>query len=95
MEEVGMSENPCCVCGKNGEKIIGKRWFCADHYERATHERPGSWRAVLALVVALVVFVVVVYALDAAIKPVLTGTTLVLVGIVFIMNILNLLKEQP
>ena len=77
-----MSENPCCVCGKNGEKIIGKRWFCADHYERATHERPGSWRAVLALVVALVVFVVVVYALDAAIKPVLTGTTLVLVGIV-------------
>ena len=77
-----MSENPCCICGKDGEKIIGKRWFCAEHYERATHERRGSWRAILALVVALIVFVVVVYALDAAIKPVFTGTTLVLTGIV-------------
>lgn len=77
-----MTENPCCICGKSGEKIIGKRWFCADHYERATHERRGSWRSLLALVVVLVVFVVIVYALDAAIKPVLTGTTLVLAGVV-------------
>ena len=77
-----MPENICVVCGKNAEKIIRKRWFCAEHYERATHARRGSWLALLALVVALVVFVVVVYALDAAIQPVLTGTTLVLVGIV-------------
>jgi protease PrsW len=77
-----MAENPCCVCGKDGEKTIGKRWFCAQHYESATHLRPGSWRAILALVVVLVVFVVVVYSLDAAIKPVFTGSTLVLTGIV-------------
>jgi len=77
-----MSENPCCVCGKNGEKTIGKRWFCAEHYERATHERPGSWRAILALVVALLVFVGAVFALDAAIKPVFTASTLVLTGVI-------------
>jgi len=77
-----MAENPCCICGKSGEKMIGKRWFCAEHYQRATHERRGSWRSLLALVIVLVVFVVIVYALDAVIKPVFTGTTLVLVGVV-------------
>ncbi len=77
-----MTENPCCICGKAGEKMIGKRWFCAAHYERATHERRGSWRSLLALVVVLVVFVVIVYALDAAIKPVFTGGLLTVVGVV-------------
>ena len=77
-----MAKNICCVCGKNGEKTIGKRWFCAEHYESATHERRGSWRAIVALVVVLVVFVVVVYVLDAVIHPVFTGTTLVMTGIV-------------
>jgi RsiW-degrading membrane proteinase PrsW (M82 family) len=81
LEEENMSFEPCCICGKNGEKIIGRRWFCAEHYESATHERKGSWRSIIALVVVLVVFVVAVYALDAAIKPVFTGTTLVLTGI--------------
>ena len=77
-----MPENICCVCGKEGVKSIDKRWFCAEHFESATHERRGSWRAILGLVVALVVFVVVVYALDAVIKPAFTTSTLVLVGVV-------------
>ncbi len=77
-----MSENPCCICGKPGEKVIGKRWFCAMHYERATHERRGSWRSLLALLLVLVVFVGVVYALDAIIKPVFTGGMLTVVGVV-------------
>ncbi len=77
-----MTENPCCICGQPGEKVIGKRWFCAAHYERATHERRGSWRSLLALLVVLVVFVGVVYALDAIIKPVFTGGMLTVVGIV-------------
>ena len=77
-----MAQNNCCVCGKEGVKSIDRRWFCAKHYESATHERPGSWRAIMALVVVLVVFVVIVFALNTAIKPVFTGSTLVLVGIV-------------
>lgn len=76
-----MTENPCCICGKEGEKTIGKRWFCAAHFESATHERRGSWRSLLALLVVLVVFVGIVYALDMTLKPVFTGWVLVLVGI--------------
>ena len=77
-----MTENPCCICGKPGEKNIGKRWFCAEHYESATHERRGSWRSLLGLGVVLIVFVVIVYALDATIKPVFTGGLLPVVGVV-------------
>lgn len=77
-----MTENPCCICGQPGEKVIGKRWFCARHYERATHEHTGSWKSIAGLLVALVVFVGIVYALDAIIKPVLSGTALVFVGVV-------------
>jgi protease PrsW len=77
-----MTQDSCCVCGNKGVKTIGKRWFCTEHYDSATHERPGSWRAILALVVALIVFVGVVYALDAIIKPVFTPSTLVLTGVV-------------
>jgi protease PrsW len=77
-----MNQNSCCVCGKAGEKNIGVRWFCEQHYASATRARPGSWRALLALVLVLVVFVALVYTLDAAIKPVFTGSTLVLIGIV-------------
>jgi protease PrsW len=77
-----MAENTCCVCAKEGIKSINGRWFCADHFESATHERRGSWRALLALIVALVVFVGVVYALDAVLKPVFTPSSLVVVGIV-------------
>lgn len=77
-----MSKYTCCVCNKEGEKNIGKRWFCSEHYERATHERRGSWRAMLGLVVALLIFVGLVYALDAAIKPVFTMTNLIVAGVI-------------
>ncbi len=77
-----MIENPCCICGKNGEKLVGKRWFCAEHYQHATHERRGSWRSLLGLGLTLVVFVAIVYLLDAIFHPTFTGSTLVLVGIV-------------
>ncbi len=76
-----MTENPCCICGQPGEKLIGRRAFCAAHYEKATHERRGSWRSLLALVVALILFVVIVYAVNALFKPVLSGAALVLVGV--------------
>ena len=77
-----MPNQICCVCGKEGVKSIARRWFCAEHFESATHERPGSWRAILALVVVLIVFVGVVYGLDAAIKPQFNPFTLMLVGVV-------------
>ena len=77
-----MPENVCCVCGKEGVQAIDKRWFCREHFESATHERPGSWKSLVGLIVALIVFVGAVYALDAIIKPVFTASTLVLTGVV-------------
>jgi protease PrsW len=77
-----MSENTCCVCGNEGAGSIDGRWFCTEHFESATHERRASWRAILALIAALAVFVGLVYALDALIKPVFTPSSLMAVGIV-------------
>ena len=77
-----MPENVCCVCGKEGVQAIDKRWFCREHFESATHERLGSWKSLVGLIVALIVFVGAVYALDAIIKPVFTASTLVLTGVV-------------
>lgn len=76
-----MPEPVCCVCGDPGTKTIGPRWFCEKHYQSATHERPHTWRSSILLVVGLVVFVAIVFALDALIKPVFTGTTLILLGV--------------
>lgn len=76
-----MAENLCCICGRTGVRTVANRWFCAEHYESATHARPGSWRSILALIVVLIVFVGIVYAFDAIIKPVFTPSTLILVGV--------------
>jgi len=78
-----MPENTvCCVCGEPGVHSIGGRWFCERHYQTATHERRGAWNSNLGLIVALVVFVGLVYALDTVIHPFFTPTTLLLTGVV-------------
>ena len=77
-----MAEQSCCICGKKSTQKIGGRGFCATHYEHATHERKGSWQSALVLVGALIVFVLVVYALDELLRPVFSAFTLMLTGIV-------------
>jgi hypothetical protein len=77
-----MAENTCCVCGEPGLYSLGKRWFCERHYQTATHERRGAWSSNLGLIVALVVFVGLVYALDAFLQPVFTPSTLLITGVV-------------
>ncbi len=76
-----MPEPVCCVCGDPATKTIGPRWFCEKHFNSATRQRPHTWRTSILLVVGLVIFVGIVYALDALIKPVLTGTELILAGV--------------
>ena len=48
---------------------------------KAVHERKHVWRNEFLLIISLIVFVGVVYALDAAFKPVFTATGLLLIGI--------------
>jgi RsiW-degrading membrane proteinase PrsW (M82 family) len=76
-----MPENTWCVCGEPGVHSLGGRWFCDRHHRTATRERAGAWRSNLGLIVALIVFVGLVYALDAFIHPSFTPTTLLLTGV--------------
>ena len=49
--------------------------------EAKLHERKHFWRDELLLILSLIIFVVVVYALDNALQPVFNSTTLLLAGI--------------
>ncbi len=76
-----MPDQVCCVCGEPGVSMIGSRWFCEKHFQSAKRERPHTWRASILLVVGLVVFVGIVYVLDLLLHPALTGTGMILAGV--------------
>jgi len=76
-----MPDQVCCVCGDPASSKIGQRWFCEKHFQSAARERPQIWKSSLLLVVGLVVFVGIVYLLDLVLHPALTGTTLILAGV--------------
>jgi protease PrsW len=76
-----MTDNTCCICGNPGTHKIGQRVFCDTHYQTATHERVSAWRSIWGQVIALVLFVLVVYGAQAIIKPVFGSTALVVVGV--------------
>jgi RsiW-degrading membrane proteinase PrsW (M82 family) len=76
-----MPDHVCSVCGQPADKTIKTRGFCEEHYLSATHERKHTWRGFFLLIVGLIVFVGLVYFLDSAIKPVLTGSALLWAGV--------------
>ncbi len=78
-----MSETLCCVCNTQpAVKMIGKRPFCEQHYRAATYARPGVWRALIIQLVALGVYVGLVYAGVQVLQPVFTATSLLVTGVV-------------
>ncbi len=73
----------CCVDHtRPGTRAIAGRWFCDEHYAKATYKRGGVWRSEIIAVIGLLVFVAAVFGLDYALRPELTGTTLLVTGIV-------------
>lgn len=77
-----MAAQICCVDHERpGTRVIAGRWFCDDHFKKATYARAGFLRTGLIAVVGLLVFVGAVVALDAALQPQLSGITLVLTGL--------------
>ena len=77
-----MAAQVCCVDQQRpGTHNIGGRWFCDEHYNKAIYNRKGVWRTAIAAVVALLIFVAAVVALDLIFKPQLSGGALVLTGL--------------
>ena len=73
----------CCVDNERpGTHTLGGRWFCEEHYKKATYHRKGVWRSGVILIVGLAIFVAAVVAVDQLVKPQLAGVVLVLVGLV-------------
>jgi RsiW-degrading membrane proteinase PrsW (M82 family) len=65
-----------------GTKVIAGRWFCDEHFTKATHKRSGVWRSAAFAVVGVLIFVAAVVGLDTALKPNMSGTALLLTGVV-------------
>jgi RsiW-degrading membrane proteinase PrsW (M82 family) len=65
-----------------GTRSIAGRWFCEEHYAKATRNRAAVWRAAGLAVLGLVVFVAALVGLDTVVQPDLTGTGLLLVGVI-------------
>ena len=72
----------CRICDEPATRAIGDYAFCDLHFERATRERRGGWQADVASIVLLVAFVVVLYAIDSLVQPQLSGTALIVIGLV-------------
>jgi protease PrsW len=78
-----MAEPTCCVDQtRPGTRMLGGRWFCEAHYQRAIYQRGRVWRSSALAVAGLVVFVVLVVGLDAVLRPALDGPALMLAGVV-------------
>ncbi len=80
-----MEQKICCVCHTTvGEeaKTIGGRWYCEEHYAKVTRERKGIWQSGIAEIVAVLLFVVLIEIIISWTKPALSGTPLLLTGII-------------
>ena len=78
-----MAAQLCCVDRERpGTQTLGGRWFCDEHYAKATYKRKGVWRSEVWGIVALIVFVAAIVALDTALKPDFTRAGLMLAGVV-------------
>ncbi len=80
-----MEQKICCVCHKPvGEdaKTLGRRFYCDEHYAKVTRERKGVWQSGIAEIVAVLLFVALIEVIISIAKPTLTGTPLLLTGLV-------------
>src|SRR5262245_11956662 len=64
-----------------GTRMLGGRWFCDAHYQRAIYQRGRVWRSSALAVVCLLMFVGLVVGLDAALRPDLAGPALIVAGV--------------
>jgi RsiW-degrading membrane proteinase PrsW (M82 family) len=71
----------CRVCGEPATQVVGNHPYCERHRDRATRRLGSLWRVDLLSIGVLVGLVVVVYVLDALLKPRLEGIALAVAGL--------------
>ena len=79
-----MAEIVCCACHQAlaaGGPVLGGRSYCPACYKRAVQGRPGLWRAGVAQIICLLLFVGLVELVAAYLHPLLMGTTLVVASL--------------
>jgi protease PrsW len=79
-----MAEEVCCVCERpvDGSSYeLGGRTYCERHYRQVTASRRGLWTATIGLVLGLVAFVLIVFALAPSLTE-LSQPALIAAGIV-------------
>lgn len=72
----------CRICDDPATRTVGDYAFCERHFDRSIHARRGARDADIASIVLLVVFVLIVYALDALVQPRLGDVALTIVGLI-------------
>lgn len=80
-----MEPTICCVCHRPVDQDaprIGRRFYCPEHYERLSRNRPSVWRSGVLNIIALIAFALAVALLAGLIAPVLEGAGLILAGLV-------------
>ena len=75
-------DDRCRIGDEPATRSLGAYRFCDRHYERALRQRGSLWRADIVSLVALGLFVLLVYALDAILNPRLDTGALLVVGTV-------------
>lgn len=73
-------DDRCRIGNEPATRTLGAYRFCDRHYERALRQRGSLWRADLVSLIAVGLFVLVVYGLDAALSPRLDSGLLVVIG---------------
>jgi protease PrsW len=80
-----MAQPICCVDEKPIEgpvKELGGRFFCEQHFTKLTQDRKGMWAATLVLIVALVIFVLIVFAVAPLLPAQINTAGLVIEGVI-------------
>jgi RsiW-degrading membrane proteinase PrsW (M82 family) len=72
----------CRICHEPATRTVGGYSFCDRHYERSQRVRRGARTADIASIGILIAFVLVLYVIDALVRPTLSGDTLTAVGLI-------------
>jgi len=72
----------CRICDEPATRTVGAYAFCERHFERSVRARRGGREADIASLLLLLAFVLVLYLVDALVRPQLTGPALALIGLV-------------